>query len=38
MDVNLLFVRDEGKGSIGEDVFLIEGSSGCWGEFVCEGV
>ena len=34
MDVNLLFDRDEGKGSKGEDVFLIKGSSGCWEEFV----
>ena len=34
MDVDLLFDRDERKGSIGEDIFLIEGSSGCWEEFV----
>ena len=33
MDVNLLFDRDEGEGSIGEGIFLI-GSSGCWEEFV----
>ena len=31
MEVDHLFDRDERKGSIGEDVFLIEGSSGCWG-------
>ena len=30
MDVDLLFDRDERKGSIGVD----EGSSGCWEEFV----
>ena len=34
MDVNLLFDRNEGKGSIEEYIFLIEGSSGCWEEFV----
>ena len=31
MDVNRVW---QGKGFIGEDTFLIEGSIGCWEEFV----